>query len=157
MLYDKNLTASLVLANATSNSSEGNWNFSEGELREKYGIENSDELKEVVDTINDLYPEALLDDPIEQAEKPGELSLMLAGEWTLSYWEDKEPLCGAPTTAILFRLRELDEAFEEMYLMERLYDNARETLEIALGSRYLARRGFNSRSKSFVEFLEGAA
>lgn len=108
--FSKELVASLILGEAVTNSSEGNWIFSKDELADMYGITSPSELKEVVETINNLYPEALLDDPFDYSD-PGELNVNLAGGWTLSYWEGRDDMP--------------DSMRESLFTLRNLYDNYR--------------------------------
>ena len=148
MLFSKELTASLILAEAAVNTSSGNWIYSKEDLKEKFGVEPN-ELREIVDTINDLYPDALLDDPLEQSES-GELNLMLSLEMTLSYWEAKTtPLSDA--LKILGDLERLNKAFNEALAAQKAYTEALSNRNKAVRRYRWAKEEFYKCSKVLKE------
>lgn len=131
MIYSVELTASLILAEAAVNTSEGNWIFSKEELGRKYGIEKADELIRVVETINSLYPNALLDDPFEHSSGGG-LDLMLGGWMTFSYYENEGRKIPDEIFTVLNRLNKLNDAFLRYRQAKREFEACeKEILEAA--------------------------
>lgn len=120
--------ARLILAEAVINSEEGSWIFDDKEILEKYGV-HPYYKKVLVDTINQMYPGVLLDDPIYESPA-GQLSLVIGQKYTLAYWND--PNC---TDKIDEQTEDFLNAMEELYASYesfRLAERARTRASVAL-------------------------
>ena len=129
MYYTLQQTARLLLAEASIESLSGNYIYDAEELEEKFGIRTQDEIQAVVDTINQLYPDVLLDDPGSNSE-PGELSLMLALAATENYWLD-QPTIEHEWASYLAAMQGLYENFNKVRSLRRSLQKAKVLLSVS--------------------------